>query len=80
MKGKGKDRRDRGGNEDTTLSKAMSWVLRHGAEQEGLTIDTSGYVPLQELLQYLRAKNHKNVNEERIRKIVESNDKKRFEI
>jgi 2'-phosphotransferase len=30
MKGKGKDRKDRG-NEDTTVSKAMSWVLRHGA-------------------------------------------------
>ena len=29
MKGKNKGRKD---NEDTTLSKALSWILRHGAE------------------------------------------------
>ena len=58
----------------------MSWILRHGAVQEGLTIDARGYVPLQEIMQFLRAKGHKNITEERIRKIVETNDKKRFEI
>ncbi len=78
MKGKGKDRRHR--NDDTDLSKAMSWILRHGAVKEGLNIDTKGYVPLIELMQFLRGKGHKNIDEERIRKVVDTNDKKRFEI
>jgi 2'-phosphotransferase len=60
MKGKGRERRDR--NEDTDLSKALSWILRHGAVQEGLTIDSSGFVPLQEVMQYLRGKGHKNID------------------
>ena len=77
MKGKGKGRRD---NEDTGLSKALSWILRHGAETEGLTIESNGYVPLAEVMQYLRNKGHKNIDEDRIRKIVDTNDKKRFEI
>ena len=41
----------------------MSWVLRHGAVQEGLTIDSSGYVPFAELIAYLKGKGHKNANE-----------------
>ena len=45
-----------------------------------MTIESNGYVPLPEVLQYLRNKGNKNVNEERIRKIVDTNDKKRFEI
>lgn len=64
---KGKDRRDRKDrkdrNEDTDLSKALSWILRHGAEKEGLTIDTSGFVPLQEVIQYLKGKGHKQIDE-----------------
>jgi len=63
MQGKGRDRRDRGGNDDTILSKAMSKVLRHDAEQAGLTIDPSGYVPLEELMQYLKGRNIRNVSE-----------------
>ena len=77
MKGKGKDRR-RYGNEDTDISKAMSWLLRHGAVKEKVTIDSSGYVPLEELIQYMRGKGHKNIDENVIRKIVDTNDKKRF--
>jgi 2'-phosphotransferase len=62
MKGDRKDRRE-GRNEEVAFSKAMSKVLRHAAVEEGLTIDTSGYVHMQELLQYLRQKGFKNVDE-----------------
>lgn len=76
---RGKDRRARGGG-DTELSKTLSWILRHGAVQEGLTIEPSGYVPLEEVMQCLRRKGCKNVDEERVRLVVDNNDKKRFEI
>jgi len=33
-----------------------------------------------ELLQYLRQRGFKNIDEEKVRKIVDNNDKKRFEI
>ena len=45
MRGERRDRRE-GRNDDVALSKAMSKVLRHGAVEEGLTIHTSGYVPM----------------------------------
>ena len=80
MKGKGKGRRDHDKGEDTMLSKSLSWVLRHGAETQGLAIEPSGFVPLPEVMQFLKGKGHKDINEERIRKIVDTNDKKRFEI
>lgn len=77
MKGKGRDRR-RHGNEDTDISKSMSWLLRHGAVNENVTIDSSGYVPMEELIQFMKGKGHKNIDEATIRKIVDTNDKKRF--
>ena len=60
------------------ISKAMSKALRHDAVELGLTLDASGYVPLEEIMQYLRGRNFKNIDQERIRKIVDTNDKKRF--
>lgn len=35
---------------DVGISKAMSFVLRHGAEKEGLKMDGRGYVQLEELV------------------------------
>lgn len=58
---RGKDRRHKNGD-DTDVSKTLSWVLRHGAVQEGLTIESSGYVPLEEVMQFLRKKGCKNVD------------------
>lgn len=75
----GKDRRQRGGG-DTEISKTLSWVLRHGAVEEGLTIEPSGYAPLDEVMQFLRRKGCKNIDEDKITHIVDNNDKKRFEI
>lgn len=76
---RGRDNRGKG-NEEEQASRAMSKVLRHGAIEEGLSMETSGYVPLEEVMQYLRKRGIKNVSEQLIRSVVDNNDKKRFEI
>lgn len=35
-------------------SKKLSWLLRHGAGREGLSMDAAGFVPIAEVLQRLR--------------------------
>ena len=35
---------------DVTISKAMSFVLRHGADKEGLKLDENGYANVAELV------------------------------
>ena len=59
----GKGKNPRKIDEDTMVSKAMSKVLRHSAQEEGLKIDSRGYVDLCELIQYLRQRGLKNINE-----------------
>ena len=59
----GKGKNPRKIDEDTMASKAMSKVLRHSAQEEGLKIDSRGYVDLRELIQYLRQRGLQNINE-----------------
>ena len=59
----GKGKNPRKIDEDTMVSKAMSKVLRHSAQEEGLKIDSRGYVDLRELIQYLRQRGLQNINE-----------------
>ena len=61
---------------DVMISKKLSYLLRHGAEKAKLSMDTAGYVPLEEIMELL----DKNVTVEKIESIVNNNDKKRFEI
>lgn len=61
------------------ISKALSYLLRHGAEKEQLNIDEKGYVKLSEILNHNRIKTHRATKDE-IEKIVENNDKKRFSL
>ena len=49
------DRSSRGGprgppSRDVTISKALSWMLRHGALKSGLPLDSEGYANVAELL------------------------------
>ena len=37
---------------DLALSKALSWLLRHGAVTEGLPISKDGYIPLRDVLKH----------------------------
>ena len=59
----GKGKNPRKIDEDTMVSKAMSKLLRHSAQEEGLKIDSRGYVDIRELIQYLRQKGLQNINE-----------------
>ena len=60
-------------DESVRISKAMSYLLRHGAKKEGIAMRDDGYVRLPELLQHL-----KGASEAHVLQIVATNDKKRF--
>lgn len=64
---------------DVQISKAMSYLLRHGAVKEGLPIDSNGFIPVAVLLRHNRLKSHRCTLED-IHRIVANNDKKRFQI
>lgn len=40
------------GGREITISKAMSYLLRHGAEKEGVKIDEGGWVRVQDMVSY----------------------------
>ena len=40
-----------GGGKDVAISKSLSWILRHGAIELGLSMRSDGYVPLNEVLE-----------------------------
>ncbi|XP_046816224.1 tRNA 2'-phosphotransferase 1 [Vespa crabro] len=56
------------------LSKKLSYLLRHGAIREGLSIRTDGFSPIDQLL----SEKLQGYTLEDIKKVVETNDKKRF--
>ncbi|KAJ2120244.1 tRNA 2'-phosphotransferase, partial [Coemansia sp. RSA 788] len=60
---------------DVKLSKLLSYLLRHGAVKEGLTIRDDGSIALDELKKH---KQLKSVSFDRIKQIVDTNDKKRY--
>lgn len=57
------------------VSKSLSYLLRHGAQKEGLKMSKDGWVLLDEILQ---RKDFKKVDEKMIKDIVANNDKQRF--
>lgn len=61
------------------ISKALSYLLRHGAIKENLPIDSNGYIPIEKLLAHQRLKSHKATVQD-IYTIVETSDKQRFQI
>lgn len=59
---------------DTILSKRLSYLLRHGAVKEGLTIKSDGFVAVNEiLLVSLKGYTFKDIE-----RVVENNNKQRF--
>jgi 2'-phosphotransferase len=66
-------------NSDKNISKTMSWILRHGLGQLGLKPDNLGRIPLETLLNLNQMKKL-NVSEDLVRHIVETSDKKRFNL
>ncbi|OOQ86739.1 tRNA splicing 2' phosphotransferase 1 [Penicillium brasilianum] len=82
----GKDRRDggRGGggrgqgqSRDVQVSKALSLLLRHAAEKEGVKMNAQGYANVADVLAWRKLKSIKATFDE-IKHAVESSDKKRF--
>ena len=59
------------------ISKALSWLLRHGAAKERIAIDGSGFVNLQDVLNWQKLKSIKAGFDEVI-EVVQSNEKQRF--
>ena len=59
------------------VSKKLSWLLRHGAEQEGLKLGEGGFVNLQDVLNNRNLRSLK-VTFDEVRQIVQENDKQRF--
>jgi len=62
-------------NNMSRISKRLSWILRHGAVDLGLKVNTDGSVLLDDIL---KMPDFKNVNVKDIKKVVDNNDKKRF--
>ncbi|CAI7675208.1 unnamed protein product [Penicillium pancosmium] len=74
-----KGKRGRGGpvSRDVQISKAMSLLLRHAAEKEGLKMNDQGYANVADVLQWRKLKSIK-VTFDEVRHAVDSSDKKRF--
>ncbi|KAF9885745.1 hypothetical protein FE257_012630 [Aspergillus nanangensis] len=62
---------------DVTISKALSYILRHAAEKEGLQMDEQGYANLADVLAWRKLKSQKATFPEIINAVANS-DKKRF--
>jgi 2'-phosphotransferase len=73
-----KDKADgQGPGREVTVSKAMSWLLRHGAAKEHIAMDGQGYVKVDDLLKWHKLKTL-GVGLEELVEVVEGNEKKRF--
>ncbi|KAJ9315808.1 hypothetical protein DTO271D3_4064 [Paecilomyces variotii] len=70
-----KDRREP--SRDVAVSKALSYLLRHAAEREGLKMNSQGYANVADVLAWKKIKSLK-VTFPEILHAVDSSDKKRF--
>ena len=61
------------------ISKKIAWLLRHGAEKEGLELGEGGFANVQDVLNNRNLRSMK-VTFEEMRQIVAENDKQRFTI
>ena len=59
---------------DIAASKKLSWLLRHGAHEAGVALSPEGWASLDVVLRTLK------LSEETVHRVVQSNEKKRFEL
>lgn len=65
----------------TKLSKEISYILRHAPLEYELELDENGWIGIEKLLKSLRGSDEwKDINEDDLRKMIESSEKKRHEI
>lgn len=62
-----------------TEGKFLSYILRHGAEKAGLSIEPSGFVNLNDILNLRDAKRHQ-LTVEKVKEIVANDEKGRYEL
>jgi putative RNA 2'-phosphotransferase len=55
-------------------SKTLSWLLRHGAREAGVSMDAAGWVPVGQVLRYLR------MSQSDLEEVVRTNSKNRLEL
>ena len=65
---------------DVELGKFISYILRHHPEDVGIKLDKNGYANVSELITNINAtaKYHNELSEERLQRIVDTNNKKRY--
>ncbi|KAH8365915.1 hypothetical protein KR093_007299, partial [Drosophila rubida] len=61
---------------NTQLSKQLSWLLRHGAQKEGLQIQPDGFVCVAEILRHSRYGAH--FNQAKLEELVATDAKQRY--
>lgn len=64
---------------EVQISKALSYLLRHGAHKEKLPMTDDGWIKIDDLLHHQRLKSFKTTRDD-LNKIVLNNDKQRFKI
>ncbi|KAF7715560.1 Uncharacterized protein PECH_000447 [Penicillium ucsense] len=69
--------RGQGQSRDVQVSKALSLLLRHAAEKEGVKMNAQGYANVADVLQWRKLKSIQATFDE-IKHAVDSSDKKRF--
>ena len=67
-------------NRDRKLSKVISYALRHGPQEFGLTLSPQGFAPLDDLIRALEKRGWKNLTEADFHRMIRNSDKKRHEI
>jgi len=65
-------------NDQVRTSRFISLVLRHKPEEAGLTLDESGWCNVRDLLSACVSRGHR-ISRQELDRIVDENDKKRFE-
>jgi 2'-phosphotransferase len=63
---------------DIKTEKTISWLLRHGAIKENITMDNEGFIKINDLLNWLKTKNDIILNKDNIIQIVNNNNKNRY--
>jgi len=64
---------------EVRISKTLSWLLRHGAQNEGLAIRKDGYVKVVDLLEHPKLK-YQGLNLDMIQAIVKADSKQRYDL
>lgn len=64
----------RPGKDLQAKSKKLSWLLRHGARETGLAMDSAGFAPIADVLRLT------GLSREELDLVVEENNKSRFEV